>query len=78
MSLFGSSGVSVEIVPTSGKSTKKNVEIKGTGVSLKEFLKIAGLDAYNMNITVDGEPADMRTHVGKDSKVKLTEKARGS
>lgn len=70
--------VKVEVVPTSGQATEKEVTVEGTGVSVAEFLKAADLNATFMNITVNGEPATMNTHVGKGAQVKLTEKARGS
>lgn len=70
--------VSLEVHPTSGPVQKKDVEIEGTGVSVKEFLKAAKLSDKGMNITVDGEPATLTTHVGKGAKVKLTEVVRGS
>jgi 5-bromo-4-chloroindolyl phosphate hydrolysis protein len=70
--------VSLEVVPVSGAATNRQVEIKGSGVSMKEFLKEAGLSDKNMNLWVDGESADLRTHVAVGAKVKLTEKAKGS
>ena len=77
--MFGKkSTVRLEVHPTSGSATKKDVEIEGTGVSLKEFLKANGLSDKNMNVTVDSEPAVPTTHVGKGATVKLTEKVRGS
>jgi sulfur carrier protein ThiS len=72
------STVSVEVHPASGSVTKKDVEINGSGVSLKEFLKTAGLSDKGMNVSVNGEPAVLTTHVPKGAKVKLTEAARGS
>lgn len=72
------SAVSVEVHPTSGAVQKKEVEIEGTGISLREFLKKAGLSEKGMNITVNGEPAVLTTHVPKGAKVKMTEVARGS
>lgn len=70
--------VNVEVHPTSGPKTKRAVTIEGTGVSVKEFLEQADLSATNMNISVNGEPASLSTHVGKNATVTLTEKARGS
>lgn len=77
--MFGKkSTVRLEVHPTSGSATKKDVEIEGSGVSLKEFLKANKLSDNGMNVTVDGEPAVSTTHVGKGSTVKLTERVRGS
>lgn len=77
--MFGKkSAVSVEVHPTSGAVQKEKVEIEGTGISLRELLKKAGLSDKGMNVTVNGEPAVATTHVPKGAKVKMTEIARGS
>ena len=74
--------VSVEVVPTSGPKTNKDVEVDKTGATLGEVLQQAGVDGKNMQLTLNGEPASLTTHVKQGGKVgvkvQATERARGS
>jgi hypothetical protein len=70
--------IKVDVKPTSGKGSSKGVQIDATGASVAEVLKAGGLDAGKMNISVNNEPAQLNTHVGKGDTVTLTEKAAGS
>lgn len=62
--------VTVQIVPTDGRSSKKSATIPATGASLREVLKSLDIDTKNKNITVNGKPADLDRHITPDDVVK--------
>lgn len=71
--------ITIKVTPTSGKPTEQQVDIDGTGCSVKEALDKAGMKLESgQQIMVDGEIGDLRTHVRQDSVISFTEKVRGS
>ncbi|MDO8584874.1 MAG: hypothetical protein Q7R85_01995 [bacterium] len=78
--------IKVKVVPTQGKSTTKDVEVEESGASVAEVCEAAGIDVKNMDLTMNGKPAKLTTHVGpkdaleaKDKPVvAVSERPRGS
>jgi hypothetical protein len=68
----------LKVVPASGNSTERLVEVKGTGCSVRELLDVEGYDLKRMQISVNGEPAALNSHVGEGAVVTLTEPISGS
>lgn len=70
--------VTIERTPVSGERRATEVEVTETGASLGQVLKEANLSHEGMNLSVNGTPADLTTHVLGGAKISLTEKVRGS
>lgn len=72
--------VTITVTPVSGGKPKpKEVDVAKTGSSVAEALKTAGIKLdKGMQILVDGEPGDERTHVAPGAKIDIAEKVRGS
>lgn len=74
--------ITVQTVPSSGKSTSQDVEVKDSGASLADVVKQTGIQVAKMQVSVDGEPVDgikpHLVHVKAGAKVTITEKAAGS
>jgi sulfur carrier protein ThiS len=68
--------INVQIVPNGGSSTKKKVEVAASGASVKEICDAAGISTKNMEFTVNGKPADLKTHVSAKDALEAKEAAR--
>ncbi len=66
--------IKVTITPASGEST----ELQATGNSVAEVLAAAGRKADGMNIFVNGNAANLDTHVKDGDEINLAERPRGS
>lgn len=70
------SKIKVTITPARGKA--KTIEVEATHATLGAALQAAGLSLAGFNATVNGEPANASTAVGKGANIALTEKTAGS
>jgi len=57
--------IKIALTGTDGKHTK-TVKIAATGASIGEICKSAGIETKDKDFTVNGRPASLDTHVGKD------------
>lgn len=57
--------IKIVLTGTDGKQTK-TVNIAPTGASIGEICKTAGIETKDKDFTVNGRPATLDTHVGKD------------
>ena len=67
--------VTIEVVPTQGRTTKKTIKVD-SGSSLQEVLKAAGISGTSKNLTLNGKPSNLDAQVTArnlthDKKVKL-------
>jgi hypothetical protein len=74
--------VHIKTVPSSGKTTTVEVEVKATGSSLEEIAKSQKIVLTSMQVSINKEPVDAAkphlVHVPAGATITLTEKARGS
>lgn len=69
--------IKIVVKGTDGSETK-TVEIAATGASLGEVCKTAGIETKDKDFTVDGKPATLDTHVGKNAPVEVSARPQGS
>ena len=76
--------IKLNIVPASGKTVEKEVEVEGTGVKVREALKAAGVSvSRKQRYTVKGKTVGPDDYIRANDKVKVetvtvTERASGS
>lgn len=56
--------IKIKLTGTDNTQTK-TIEVAETGASLKEILAAAGIESKDKDFTVNGKPALLDTHVGK-------------
>jgi hypothetical protein len=66
--------VEVTVVPTSGTTTKKTVQVAMSGATVAEVAKAAGVSLENRDVLVNGKPAKPETHIGPKDKVTAKDK----
>lgn len=70
---------SIDVVPTSGETNTRKIEVEEGGTSLKKLLKAAKLNLKKMTCSINGKPvSDENHHIDSTDKVVFTEKVRGS
>jgi len=69
--------VKIIVKGTEGQETR-NVDIAASGASLGEVCKAAGISTKDKDFTVDGKPATLDTHVGKNMPVEVSARPQGS
>lgn len=57
--------IKVALISTDGKKTK-SVNIAATGATIGEICKAAGIETKDKDFTLNGKPAGLDTHVGKN------------
>ncbi len=57
--------IKIELTGTDGKQTK-TVKVAETGASIEEICKSGKIETKDKDFTVNGQPADLKTHVGKN------------
>ena len=57
--------ITIGITHTESQETK-SVDIAPTGASIAEICKAGGIETKDKDFTVNGKPATLDTHVGKD------------
>jgi hypothetical protein len=68
--------ISVSVVPTHGNPVDQTVEVAPSGASVQEICKAAGIDTENKDLTVNGQPAGLRTHVGQNDVLAAKERGK--
>lgn len=66
--------ISVSVVPTHGEAVNKKIKVAPSGASVAEICKAAGIDTENKDLTVNGKPADLQTHVTQDDVLQAKER----
>lgn len=57
--------IKVKVIPSSGEPVEHSVKVSASGASVKEILAQAKLDPKNSDFTVNGNVANLDTHVSE-------------
>ncbi len=68
--------VKVEVVGTSATAATKTAKLPKSGAALSEILEAVGVSGKNKDLTVNGKPATLQTHVGAKDSVSVQAKAK--
>ncbi len=68
--------IRVSVVPTHGKTVKQTVEVAPSGASVKEICAAGNIDTRNKDLTVNGRPAQLDTHVGPNDTLEAAERGK--
>lgn len=68
--------ISVVVVPTHGKPVQKMVEVAASGATVAEICKAGGIETDNKDLTVNGQPAELGTHVGQNDTLQAKDRGK--
>lgn len=69
--------VKITLTGTDG-SQEKTVKVAETGATVAEICKAGKIDTANKDLTVNGKPATLETHVDKAATVEVSARPQGS
>ncbi len=70
--------VRVTIVPTQGKPVEQTIDVAASGASVEEICKAGGIDPTNKDLTINGQPAQLNSHVGQNDVLHAKERGKAT